>query len=260
MNKELFSKLFIVGEVIDSGGPSDRANHARLEILEIRDDSVHYKSLKSASRNHFLYSYIEVVLAGFDSIDPKSIQPSIQQVFLDAGLKKNYSTENYTYGFAKEIRRRLGLSEEPFISSGEILHGPRAASSETGKVLTEGALLQLFVDKRERNPEAVRICKELLGIQCVCCGFDFEEFYGPLGRGYIHVHHLYPISSTTDIYEIDPAKDLVPLCPNCHAMVHRGEALLTIPELQDLMRAARERATQAKSAVKAKSQLAGQAD
>ena len=240
MNKELFSKLFKVGEVIDSGGPSNRANHARLEILAIGDDSVHYQSIKNARSDHFLYSYIDVVLAGFDRINPKSIQPSIQQVFLDAGLRKNYSTENYIYGFAKEIRRRLGLSERPFISSGEMLRDTSAeAQCETGRPLTEGALLQVFVDKRERNAEAVQRCKELLGVQCVCCGFDFERFYGPLGAGFIHVHHLYPISNSTTIYEIDPAKDLVPLCPNCHAMVHRGKTLLTISELQNVIALAR---------------------
>jgi hypothetical protein len=106
MNKKLFAKLFKVGEVIDSGGATNRENHARLEILDIGEVSVHYRSLKSKIKNRVRYSNIDVILEGFGKIDPRSIQPSIQRVLVDAGLRKNYSTENYIYGFAREIKRR----------------------------------------------------------------------------------------------------------------------------------------------------------
>lgn len=253
MNKELFAKLFKVGEVIDSGSPPEFANHARLKILSIEEDFVYYKSLKSKTKNHFRYSYIDVVLEGFDRIDPNSIQPSIQHVFLDAGLQKNYSTENYVYGFAKEIRRRLGQSEPAMTSSGEVLEDQdQVAKAETGRPLSEGAILRVLVDRRERNPEAVRLCKALHGVQCLCCGFDFEKFYGSLGAGFIHAHHLSPISGSGGIYQVDPKNDLVPLCPNCHAMIHRGEKLLTIAELKELIANAHERSMSRKDSEKFK--------
>src|ERR1035438_4499268 len=107
MNKEIFGSLFKVGEIIDSGGPSDRANSARLEVLAIEDECIQYRSIRSKSKKKFMYSYIDVVLEGFDRIDPDSIQRTIQPVFLDAGLMENLWTENYAYGFAREIRRRL---------------------------------------------------------------------------------------------------------------------------------------------------------
>ncbi len=109
MNKERFSSIFKVGEIIDSGGRADRANSARLKILAIENDFIEYQSIKSQSRKKFPYSYLDVVLQGFNRIDPDSIQRSIQPVLLDAGLEENYWTENYAYGFAKEIRRRLAL-------------------------------------------------------------------------------------------------------------------------------------------------------
>jgi hypothetical protein len=112
MNKEIFSSLFKVGEIINSGGPEDRVNAAKLEILAIEDDFIEYQSIRSQSRKMFRYCYLNVVLKGFDRIDPKSIQRSIQPVLLDAGLGENYWTENYAYGFAKEIRRRLQLVAE----------------------------------------------------------------------------------------------------------------------------------------------------
>lgn len=113
MNKKLFGSLFKVGEIIDSGGPPDRANAARLEILAIEESFVRYKSIKSRDPKKMEYSYIDVVLKGFGRIDPDSIQRSIQPVLLEAGLKENLWTENYAYGFAKAILKRLEMNSSP---------------------------------------------------------------------------------------------------------------------------------------------------
>ena len=48
------------------------------------------------------------------------------------------------------------------------------------------------------------------------CGFDLVSRYGELGDGYIHVHHLKELSSLRRSYQVDPIKDLRPVCPNCH--------------------------------------------
>ena len=64
------------------------------------------------------------------------------------------------------------------------------------------------------------------------CGFDFEAFYGELGKNYIHVHHIVPLSKINKEYSVDPKNDLVPVCPNCHAMIHRTEPALTIDALK----------------------------
>ncbi len=47
------------------------------------------------------------------------------------------------------------------------------------------------------------------------------DVYGNIGEGYIEVHHLNPISQTEGSHKVDPTTDLVPLCANCHAMIHR---------------------------------------
>lgn len=84
----------------------------------------------------------------------------------------------------------------------------------------EGAMVQQTVDRRERNGQARQDCIDKKGCKCIVCGFDFEAVYGPVGRNYIEVHHLKPISQTDDEHEVT-ADDLVPLCANCHAMAHR---------------------------------------
>lgn len=75
--------------------------------------------------------------------------------------------------------------------------------------------------KYERNPIARRLCIQKYGCKCAVCGFDFEKEYGPIGKGFIEVHHIVPISSIGHNHIIDPEADLIPLCSNCHSMIHR---------------------------------------
>lgn len=74
------------------------------------------------------------------------------------------------------------------------------------------------------------------GTTCTCCGFDFEKVYGEHGRGFIHVHHIKPLHTIGENYVVDPVTDMLPLCPNCHAMVHRGSKVLLVEELKKKMR------------------------
>ena len=99
----------------------------------------------------------------------------------------------------------------------------------------EGALKKVYVNHYERDREARNKCIEAHGCKCSVCGMDFEKMYGELGQGFIHVHHIVPISKIGKEYKIDPINDLVPVCPNCHAMLHRGKdgEVLTIDELKE---------------------------
>jgi 5-methylcytosine-specific restriction protein A len=60
--------------------------------------------------------------------------------------------------------------------------------------------------------------------------------YGEIGKGFIHVHHLKPVSEINGEYEVDPIEHLVPVCPNCHAMLHSQHPPLTIEELKKQLR------------------------
>ena len=101
----------------------------------------------------------------------------------------------------------------------------------------EGAQKTITVNQYERNPIARQRCIEANGCKCKVCGIDFEEKYGEIGHGFIHVHHVIPISTIGETYQVDPINDLVPVCPNCHAMLHRGynDKTLTIEELKTLI-------------------------
>jgi hypothetical protein len=93
----------------------------------------------------------------------------------------------------------------------------------------EGAVRQVVVDAYERNPAARAACLEHYGSDCVVYGFSFAATYGEIGRDFIHVHHLRPLASIKQGYSVDPIAGLRPVCPNCHAMLHRGN--LSVEEL-----------------------------
>ena len=103
--------------------------------------------------------------------------------------------------------------------------------------LWEGARKKIVVNKYERNIIAREKCIEMHGCQCTICGMDFEKIYGEIGKGFIHIHHIIPISEIGKNYRINYATDLVPVCPNCHAMLHHGKngRVLTIDELKQIV-------------------------
>jgi hypothetical protein len=97
---------------------------------------------------------------------------------------------------------------------------------------SEGTRFEVTASVIERNPAARDACLRYHGVRCAACNFDFAEQYGEIGSGFIHVHHLSPLSAVTEVRQVDPARDLIPLCPNCHAMVHRTRPPLTIEALR----------------------------
>ena len=101
---------------------------------------------------------------------------------------------------------------------------------------TEGSARQVEVNVYERDRAARQACIRHYGIACVVCGLVFEERYGELGYDYIHVHHLVPLSEIGESYQVDPVKDLRPICANCHAMVHRRSPPLPVEELRRELR------------------------
>ena len=100
--------------------------------------------------------------------------------------------------------------------------------------LTEGAKKHIETEQAWRNPQLRKACLDHYGYQCQCCGMDFESLYGEAGRCFIEVHHLKPISTYDGEHSVNPLTDLVPLCSNCHSMIHRGkEGTMTLKELRE---------------------------
>jgi 5-methylcytosine-specific restriction protein A len=99
----------------------------------------------------------------------------------------------------------------------------------------EGGGQQVVVTQYERSHINRAACIEIHGIRCKVCGFDFASVYGAIGEGFIEVHHIDPVSGIAPGTIVDPAKDLAPVCPNCHAMLHRRKPPYSIDELRSML-------------------------
>lgn len=158
----------------------------------------------------------------------------------DSAFKKNCAERRnvlqglkYLVEFLADEKRKAGLGKtarKKVEKKGGGVEGIGHAGCVTlpaVEVLEEGAIKDLHVAKHERNPALRKACIEHYRslndgrIACEACGMAFGEVYGEFGEGYVEVHHLSPISQTEDVHAVDPKTDLVPLCANCHAMIHR---------------------------------------
>lgn len=144
----------------------------------------------------------------------------------------------------EEARRRiveLGLDPPTIASTGLALSCQHPLAEElppSGKY-SEGQVASVLVNAYERSKKARKACIAFHGHSCGICGFDFEAEYGPQMSGFIHVHHLTPISEIGGEYEVDAEKDLMPICPNCHAAIHAGGGCRTPKQIQSMRKAAR---------------------
>ena len=98
----------------------------------------------------------------------------------------------------------------------------------------EGASYNALVKKYERSRVNRELCLMARGYSCSICGFNFEKEYGLIGRGFIHVHHVVPVSRLDGSYRLDPTRDLIPICPNCHSMLHRQDPPLLPHQLIEI--------------------------
>ena len=136
-------------------------------------------------------------------------------------------------GFTPELTnkslKRVGSS---WYASDDILGNLLPEEVDTPEQYLEGASRTVSVNSYERNSDARKKCIEHYGYKCAICSFDFEAFYGAIGKNYIHVHHMTPLAEIRKEYVLNPIEDLIPVCPNCHAIIHRTRPALTVEQLR----------------------------
>jgi predicted HNH restriction endonuclease len=131
---------------------------------------------------------------------------------------------------ALEILGWVGDVRPPESNSGE--------SPEKTKLI-EGAMKRVVANRYERNPKARRACLAHYGASCIICGFNFKAAYGPSAEGFIHVHHIQMMNEKGTKHEVDPIRDLRPVCANCHSVIHIKTRPYTIKEVKEMVNARR---------------------
>ena len=119
---------------------------------------------------------------------------------------------------------------------------PDDGDSELGIGLgdREGARKEYVSVRYERSKSNRERAIKKYGCKCQVCGFDFGKAYGPLGEGFIEVHHIKFLKDTGET-DINPEEDLICLCSNCHRMIHRSQEYLTPEKLKKIYDANRVR-------------------
>lgn len=224
--------------------------------LEISDDQTFSIIATFAGRSFSTYDFV----LGLQSVFPKTWD-ALEQAYGAGGQGAGVYYSSYSHcsrtldklvragsldkldyrpapdGWGSPVIRYWSLSAEKL---GGVDFPDEIDSSATGTV-TEGAKQSVIVNRYERSRAARAQCIAKWGLSCSVCDFDFEKTYGNRGAGFIHVHHLKALREIGEEYTLDPVRDLRPVCPNCHAMIHRESESLSIEDLRRLMNEHRER-------------------
>jgi len=140
------------------------------------------------------------------------------------GFIKFDERADYKRLFAEKLKKEQQRTAQQN-QSGQTNIVDNAQPEDANQPRKEGTPTQVSVTKYERNPEDRKKVLERDNYECQVCHMKFIETYGEIGKGYIEVHHLYPVCNMGENYQfdpLDPEKGLVCLCSNCHSMIHRG--------------------------------------
>ncbi len=99
----------------------------------------------------------------------------------------------------------------------------------------EGFTRTILVNQYERDPRNRNAAIKYHGVRCFGCRLEMAEMYGEIAYGFIHIHHVKPLASIKNP-EAPNIDDLIPLCPNCHAIVHLASPPLTVTNLKEIVR------------------------
>lgn len=150
---------------------------------------------------------------------------------------RDYSLENAIHILIEKDCNQLASL---LLMDSKIISNEESTDEELDNVVSvvgvEGKRIEYYTYKYERKPKLRKLAIRMHGCKCKTCGFDFEDAYGELGREFIEIHHIKPLYSLTEEAEVNPSTDLVPLCSNCHRMIHRSRSkIITVAELQKII-------------------------
>jgi len=176
---------------------------------------------------------IGMKMANFKAIDPD---------FAGKGMEKYSKLEEevfYEFRNQKEQLKEIALQIRKIVSNDELnnkLYQIPDEKEDGVETVKEGRVIYKLHKLRERKPEINKAkkdkyFKEYGKLDCEVCRFDFFEFYGELGKGYMEAHHRIPLSQLKSEMKTKLA-DLALVCSNCHRMLHRKIDTMTIDDLR----------------------------
>lgn len=149
-------------------------------------------------------------------------------------LKVHNFPENPIHDFIVDGNLRVYITS--ILESEDEIDRKKKAAEDA---LHEGGSIRVVLDRYERSKDARKECIAHYRneYRCVICGFNFKEKYGEYGEGFIEVHHIKKLSKQKKRQKVDYENDLIPVCSNCHSMIHhkRENEELDLKGLKDLL-------------------------
>ena len=179
------------------------------------------EEMRNRLREHFTFSVLE------------TDYPS--ELFVSYHTDRNIIRWKILPSLANALTKTWFVGGDPSLQLVDSFDPDEIAADETA-FFEEGGLRKITVNAYERDPAARQRCIEYYGPKCQVCRMDFGKRYGnDIGEGFIHVHHLTPLADMKGIGSVNAITDLVPVCPNCHAMLHRNDPPFSIKDLRRRM-------------------------
>lgn len=183
---------------------------------------------------------IEFPETAYDVLDVNELQ-KVHDIIEENSEWKEYDRISHGSTFRSGLKCLIAMKQdEEFLRSHDMadtLFNPNVYKNvitDEKARLKEGKVYESHATRYERNPKMRMICINHYGCKCYVCGFDFSKHYGEHGYGFIEVHHRTPLSELKMEYITSPIEGLVPLCSNCHSMIHRTEVCMTVEELKEM--------------------------
>ncbi len=193
--------------------------------------------LQDLSQGHFVYKSIPVESRQYTVRSsqlvrlPKEIRASVFSYIHAAAAGRSRSSwyKFHSPGVVQFLESYLGTG----LPNPEFIEGSASdpLDEPSGSLFVEGAVKRVSRNAYERSPAARAACLGHYGATCFACRVNLVERYGEVAREVIHVHHLIPLHTISSSYRVDPIRDLRPLCPNCHSVVHAQSPAISPEEL-----------------------------
>lgn len=99
----------------------------------------------------------------------------------------------------------------------------RALTNKENEYANEGERIERIINISKRNRKLRdKVIKKSKGT-CQVCGRQLKDIYGGFGDGVLEVHHQTPLAARKGRPSKTHIKDLIAVCPNCHAVLHKME-------------------------------------
>ena len=174
-----------------------------------------------------------------DLKNSKTPEQTLANILQTNSLDTEYGTNNTFYSVNGIGNGVWGLTEfqNDYEYNSSLPYEFVEESLKETKSLLEGKKKHVQSFIYERNPKARQACINFYGSVCQICGCDMSKMYGNEFLGKIHVHHKVPLNEIAKTYKVDPIKDLIPVCPNCHMILHcKKEGYYTPEQVKEMLK------------------------